>query len=63
MMQTRENEMSRMEIVKEQADEFKELIDEDTAKVNTAIRVAAHQLQSKKRKADDLQRQTSRLEE
>ena len=62
-MQTRTTVVAPAEVVKEQAEQFMEIINEETAKMNAAIRVAAHVLQSKKRKADEFQRQMSRLEE
>jgi len=62
-MQTRTTAVQPAEIVKEQASQFMEIIDDETAKMNERIRVKAHMLQSKKRKADDFQRQMSRLEE
>ena len=62
-MQTRTTAVQPSEIVKEQASQFLEIIDDETAKMNERIRVKAHALQSKKRKADDFQRQMSRLEE
>jgi len=62
-MQTRTTAVQPSEIVKEQASQFLEIIDDETAKMNERIRVKAHALKSKKRKADDFQRQMSRLEE
>jgi len=60
--QTRTTPLQPTEIVKEQARQFKEIIDDETAKLNTANRVCAHHLQCKKRKFDEYQREIKRME-
>ena len=62
-MHTRAATVQPTEIVREQASQFMEVIDDETAKMNAAIRVMAHALQCKKRKADEFHRQMRRLEE
>ena len=61
-MHTRATTVQPTKIVKEQASQFMEIIDEETAKMNTANRVSAHQLQCKKRKFDEYQREIKRME-
>jgi hypothetical protein len=61
-MQTRAATVQPTEIVKEQASQFMDIIDDETAKMNAANRVSAHQLQCKKRKWDEYQREIKKLE-
>ena len=51
------------EIVREEANEFMELIDEETAKVNTSIRVKFHQLNSKRARVEAMEKAMKRMKE
>jgi hypothetical protein len=61
-MHTRAATMQPTEVVREQASQFMNIIDDETAKMNAANRVSAHQLQCKKRKWDEHQREMKKLE-
>ena len=60
-MQTRKKPIEKQALVREQAENFMHVINDETAKLNQQIRVKAHQLKCKQRKIHEFFKQEKAL--